>query len=225
MAMYNLYNFCNIIAELRRNRGWSQATLAEKLCISPQAISKWECGVGLPDVTLFPVIAETLGVPVGVLFGEKSEKEALSMQKSISKTEYKEEFPPCKFIDASAGNVCRIEFIDGERERAKVRAVGDPTFIRYFSAEREDGRLLIEVKNPSGSAEKWTPYDRDGYEGENLVQVFTGRELSNVEVLNYLDLRCDTGENNGNYEAVITPPDVGETVVVTRSLHKKMPRQ
>lgn len=56
--MYNINNFCNIIADLRKERGWTQNMLAEKLDISPQSISKWECGVGLPDVTMFPVIAE-----------------------------------------------------------------------------------------------------------------------------------------------------------------------
>ena len=94
MAMYDLRNYCNIIAELRRKMGWSQAVLAEKLGISPQAISKWECGVGLPDVTLFPVIAETLRVPIGVLFGEKAKRRhqlckkqgvKQSMKKSLSR--------------------------------------------------------------------------------------------------------------------------------------------
>ncbi len=43
--MYNVNNFCNIIANLRKERGWTQNMLAEKLDISPQSISKWECGV------------------------------------------------------------------------------------------------------------------------------------------------------------------------------------
>lgn len=223
--MYDLRNFCNIISELRRKRGWSQAAFAEMLCISPQAVSKWECGVGLPDVTLFPVIAETLCVPVGVLFGEKSEKEASVMRKTMSVTEYEEEFEPCRVIDAAVGNICRIIFIDGESNKASVKAVGDPTFISYFSAEREEGRLLIEVKNPSGSAEKWEPYDREGYEGENLVTVFTGRKETNVEVLNYLDLCCESRDNNGNFEVIVTYPPDGDAGVGTRSLHKKTPRK
>ena len=91
------------------------------------------------------------------------------------------------------------------RERALVRAVGDPTFIKYFSAEEESGKLLIEVKNPSGSADKWTPYAREDFDGENVVEVFTGRERTNITVDNYLDLQC-TGSGEGDkYEVVITP--------------------
>ena len=69
---YDLNQFCNIIATLRKKKGWTQTKFSELLGISPQSISKWECGVGYPDLTLFPVIAELLSVPIGVLFGEKS---------------------------------------------------------------------------------------------------------------------------------------------------------
>ena len=126
------------------------------------------------------------------------------MQKTRGKTEYEEEFEPCQLIDTRIGNVCRIVFIDGKGQKAFVKAVGDPTFIGYLSVERDDGRLLIKVKNPSGSAEKWMPYDREGYEGENLVEVFTGLEETSVDVINYLDLYCKSRENNNNYEVVVT---------------------
>ena len=205
MAMYDLRDFCNIISNLRRKKGLSQSALAEMLRISPQAISKWECGVGLPDVTLFPAIADALGVPIGVLFGEKNETEEKIMSKTIDKTMYEEEFEPCMFTSAAVGNVCRISFIDGVRERALIRAVGDPTFIKYFSAEEESGKLLIEVKNPSGSADKWTPYDREDFDGENIVEVFTGRERTNITVDNYLDLQCTGCGEGDKYEVVITP--------------------
>lgn len=56
--MYRLNEFCNIIAFLRKEKSMTQTALAEKLGISPQSVSKWECGIGYPDVTLFPVIAE-----------------------------------------------------------------------------------------------------------------------------------------------------------------------
>lgn len=47
--MYHLNKFCNIIFELRKERGWTQTALAEKLGIAPQSISKWECGVSHLD--------------------------------------------------------------------------------------------------------------------------------------------------------------------------------
>lgn len=214
--MTHLQDFCNIISRLRREMGWSQTVLAEKLCISPQAISKWECGIGLPDVTLFPVIAKTLDVPIGVLFGEKSEekRQMIEMTKiaasghagECAATVFQQEWDPCRQIDVMAGNVCRLLFYDGARDSAMIQAVGDSTFVRYFSVEKEDGRLLIEVKNPSGSAEKWAPYGRNGLNAENLVRVFTGMAETDICVTNYLDLCCQSSTADGQnaYEVNVT---------------------
>jgi len=69
--MSNMENFKNIIAEERKRSGMTQEALATRLGITPQAVSKWENGVGYPDVTLFPLIAEVLNVPIQRLFGEK----------------------------------------------------------------------------------------------------------------------------------------------------------
>jgi transcriptional regulator with XRE-family HTH domain len=46
------------IALLRKKSGYSQEKLAEMLCVSPQAISKWENGHTLPETSLLPVLAQ-----------------------------------------------------------------------------------------------------------------------------------------------------------------------
>lgn len=43
--MYCINEFCNILTLLRKEKGWSQAVLAEKLDISQQSVSKWKTGV------------------------------------------------------------------------------------------------------------------------------------------------------------------------------------
>ena len=68
-------DFATIIVELRRAKGMSQAELAQKLMITPQAVSKWERGAGLPDASLFPALAEALEVSIGVLFGEEQKNQ------------------------------------------------------------------------------------------------------------------------------------------------------
>ena len=97
-------------------------------------------------------------------------------------------YEPLKHIDFSINNCCRIRVIDGVREQARVIARGDPTFLEYFLIEQDDDRLRITVKNPSGSAFHWTPYDRGGCEDENTVTVYTGVEDSNCFAMNFLDL-------------------------------------
>ena len=67
--MAGIENFGSIVLEARRRAGMTQEMFAGKLSITPQAVSKWENGLGYPDVTLFPAIAEVLGIPIESLFG------------------------------------------------------------------------------------------------------------------------------------------------------------
>ncbi len=52
------------IAGLRKEKGYTQEALAEKLGISPQAVSKWETGIGLPEAALLLALSELLHVTI-----------------------------------------------------------------------------------------------------------------------------------------------------------------
>ncbi len=52
----------NKIAIARKKVNISQAQLAQRLFISPQAVGKWERGESMPDITTFNRLAEILGV-------------------------------------------------------------------------------------------------------------------------------------------------------------------
>lgn len=59
------------LLRLRREQGLTQSALAEKLCVSFQAISKWENKLSSPDILLLPKIAKIFGVSIDELFGKK----------------------------------------------------------------------------------------------------------------------------------------------------------
>ena len=60
------------IARLRKQHGLTQQELAERLDVTDKAISRWENGVGYPDVTIFPRLASIFGVTVDYLMaGDK----------------------------------------------------------------------------------------------------------------------------------------------------------
>ena len=60
------------IAEARRAQSLTQRQLAEQLAISDKTISKWECGKGLPEVSLMLPLCEILQITVNdLLSGEK----------------------------------------------------------------------------------------------------------------------------------------------------------
>lgn len=56
------------VKALRKQRNISQEVLANYLGVSFQAVSKWETGTALPDVTLVPAIASFFGVSTDELF-------------------------------------------------------------------------------------------------------------------------------------------------------------
>ena len=51
-----------MIKLLRENRGMTQTELAEKIGVGNKAVSKWETGKGLPDISLLQPLAAALGV-------------------------------------------------------------------------------------------------------------------------------------------------------------------
>lgn len=60
------------IRALREKNRLTQQQLAEKLCVSDKAISKWETGKGFPDISLIEPLANTLQVSLPeLLSGEQ----------------------------------------------------------------------------------------------------------------------------------------------------------
>ncbi len=55
------------IFEERKTRGLSQEALAEKLNVSPQAVSKWENDQSCPDIQLLPQLAKLFDTTVDAL--------------------------------------------------------------------------------------------------------------------------------------------------------------
>ena len=57
-----------VIKERRHKLGFTQKQLAEKLDVSDKAVSKWERGESMPDISLLPQIALVLDVSMDYLF-------------------------------------------------------------------------------------------------------------------------------------------------------------
>lgn len=62
-----------IIMRLRKERGFTQEELAEKLGVTAQAVSKWENDSGMPDISQIVPLASVFGVKTDVLFGLQTE--------------------------------------------------------------------------------------------------------------------------------------------------------
>lgn len=76
------------IRELRKKRGITQEQLANVIGVSFQAVSKWENGIALPDITLAPVLAKYFGVSMDELF-DYSMMETEEKVRAITEESYK----------------------------------------------------------------------------------------------------------------------------------------
>lgn len=56
--------FGAFVAELRKEKGYTQKELSTRLFISDKAVSKWETGASIPDTALLIPLADLLGVTV-----------------------------------------------------------------------------------------------------------------------------------------------------------------
>lgn len=59
--------FGTFLSQLRKEKGMTQKDLAQQLFVSDKAVSKWERGLSLPDVTLLQPLTDLLGVTISEL--------------------------------------------------------------------------------------------------------------------------------------------------------------
>ena len=64
------------ISDLRRQAGWSQEELAERLDVSRQSVSKWESGASLPEVDKIIAMSRLFGVSTDYLLKDDADEEA-----------------------------------------------------------------------------------------------------------------------------------------------------
>ena len=66
-----------LIKRLRLEKGLTQKELALMINVSDKAVSKWERGCGMPDLSLLPPLSEVLGITAESLLSGKLEENAM----------------------------------------------------------------------------------------------------------------------------------------------------
>ena len=80
------------ILELRKEKNMTQQELADKIGVTDRAISKWENGRGMPDLSLMKPLCQELGISINELIsGEKIDKKEYSIKEKAPKS-FQEEF-------------------------------------------------------------------------------------------------------------------------------------
>ena len=71
--MFNMVKIGHKIAELRKTQNMTQMELADRMNISFQAVSNWERGNSMPDISKLPELAKIFAVSIDEIIGEKNE--------------------------------------------------------------------------------------------------------------------------------------------------------
>ena len=134
--MMNQIKIGAFISERRKAKGWTQSQLAEKLEITDKAVSKWETGRSMPDLSLFMPLCTLLDVTLNELFaGECITEEKLKekadevLMDVITNWLGHDKWEP-KENDTAPQNVLEVKNVSKlyETENDSVLAVNDVSF-------------------------------------------------------------------------------------------------
>lgn len=78
MKTFNMQEIGRKISALRKGKNMTQMDMADRLGISFQAVSNWERGLTMPDISKLPEIAELFGVTVDEILGDKTAANAVT---------------------------------------------------------------------------------------------------------------------------------------------------
>lgn len=161
--MTNQYVTGAMIKRLRERIHLTQAELAEKINVTDKAVSKWETGRGLPDISLIEVLAKALGLSViELLSGENitNKNKASKMSRASfyvcpvcgnmiqSTGEVLVSccgitLPPLEAEAADSGHQVKIECVEDEYFVTVPHEMTKSHYISFIAAIHDDG---IEIK-------------------------------------------------------------------------------
>ncbi|MDD3137423.1 MAG: helix-turn-helix transcriptional regulator [Lachnospiraceae bacterium] len=72
------------IQEQRKEKGLTQAQLAEKICVTDKAVSKWERGIGIPDISNIEALSVALDISFSEIMQCKKQEEKIIDEETIN---------------------------------------------------------------------------------------------------------------------------------------------
>lgn len=109
-----MVNIGDNIRTARKRKGFTQEELANQIGVTSQAVSRWESGSGMPDISVIVPIAQVLSVSTDMLFGMEGEgNDALVFTQITSKYQEIES----KFIDPKEAALEKCKYLEGKLEK------------------------------------------------------------------------------------------------------------
>ncbi len=108
----------------RKNKGFTQEELAGMLGVTPQAVSRWESEVGMPDVSMIVPIAQALNITTDALLGYHMQSQDDRISESV--------FAKMKeFEDVSAPGLSALKVCEYLAEEANKNPMNYDIVLKY----------------------------------------------------------------------------------------------
>ena len=199
-----------LIAKLRKEKGMSQKDLAQRLCVTNKAISRWETGRGYPDIETLPELSVVLGISVQELLDGEI----------VSKTE------PIIYDRRSLETVCRYAGQQNRKLSRKVVFLSVAVVVilvilvfvqlvpvaadLYYSVIGSDRCVIAsDYSSLTFYGEKYIPLPMHGYEGVQGERIIEEAQVEGADFLGKL-LFCESlyeVKNVPDYEVVYLQTD------------------
>lgn len=180
-------NLNNKMKELRKARGNTQEDLADYLGVTVQAVSKWERGEGMPDITFLPMISSFYSVTVDELLG------VVDVQKEARINELRAEYERILCTERDEKNTV---FINPNTTKAAVDHLRSA--LREFPDNRifQDSlasTLLLYSKTCSDSEEKIKILDESGALCRSIIKYCADDRLRDSANYTLCRVLCEQG--------------------------------
>lgn len=186
----NAASLGKIISKLRKKQGLTQLDLANKLCVTDKAVSRWESGAGFPEITQLPALSETFGVSIDYLIKGNSRGIVVAGNILADVVNTIDSYPSkgmltniTETVNAVGGCVpntaINLAKIDQELFVSALGRVGDDELGRYVVAQMR--KFGIDTSSIAISPEKPTSYSSVMAERDTGERTFFHMRGANAE--------------------------------------------
>ena len=143
-----------IIRRLRKERNLTQEELAEQLNITYQAVSRWESGTGMPDISQIVPLSNVFGVTTDVLFGKDGTNGEEAVESFIRETEKKICNPPVGVDSFAWSKECTEDvqkMLEVDPNNYKLLAYS----LGHISCLLDEYRYSDKMKDKTEEIQKW----------------------------------------------------------------------
>ena len=155
-------SFGQTIKLLRREVNMTQENLAELLSISPQAVSRWETDVAMPDISLLPPLANLFNVTTDYLLGMET------YQKDLRKEEFDKAFHKywehddkeknyqiaVRAVAEYPGNMEYVEWLASAEYYVAMPIADESEYARLLESSAKHYKLVLDNTKDSNLYEK-----------------------------------------------------------------------